>query len=125
MLRELLLSVASGVIVALILQIFGVGRRRNTAPRQPMRNYHYAPPRRRSFFGRVIRLILSVAGGIAIAQAAAPLILRRRFGDFGDYDRYDRVGGFGDISNHVPILVMTVIGTIIVYMVLSIMTRRS
>lgn len=124
MLRELLLSVASGVIVTLILQIFSFGRRRDTAPRQTMRNYHSAPPRRRSVFGRFIRLILSVAGGIAFAQAAAPFILRRRFGEFGGYDRYDRFDRFDGFFEHVPILIMTVIGTIIVYMILSAMTRR-
>lgn len=121
MLRELILSVVSGVIVALILQLFGAGRRRDTVPRQNMRNYNYAPPRRRSFFGRLVRLVLSVGGGIALAQAAAPFILRRRFGEFDDYDRFDRFDGFG---GDIPILVLTVIGTILVYMVLSVLTRR-
>lgn len=128
MLRELLLSVASGVIVALILQIFGFGRRHATVPRQSMRNYNYAPPRRRSAFGRFIRLILSVAGGIALAQAAAPFILGRRFGDYDRFDRYDRYDGFNrfdGFSEHIPIIIMTVIATAVVYMILSAMTRRS
>ncbi len=122
MLRELILSVASGVIVAVVMQVFGFGNgRREVAPRQNMRNYNYAPPKRRSFFGRFVRLILSVLGGIAFAQAAAPFILRRGFGEFERFDRFDRFDGWaGDI----PILVLTVVGTIVVYMILSALTRR-
>jgi hypothetical protein len=121
MIRELILSVVSGVIVALILQMFG-GRRRDTVPRRSVRNHDYAPPpRRRSLFGKMIRLVLAVAGGIAFAQVAAPFLFRRRFGDFGGFDRFDNLGG---LSEHLPILVLTVIGTIVVWIFLSTVTRR-
>ncbi len=121
MIRELILSVVSGVIVALILQMFGGGRR-DTVPRQSVRNRSYAPPpRRRSLFGRMIRLVLAVTGGVAFAQVAAPFLFRRRFGDFGGFDRFDHLGG---LSGHLPILVLTVIGTIVVWIFLSAVTRR-
>ncbi len=127
MLRELLLSVASGVIVTLILQIFGMGGGgRVGAPRQTMTSY--APlPRRRSFIGGVFRLVLAVVGGVALAYAAAPFVFARRFGEYGGYERYDRfdrLDGFRGIASHAPILILTVIGTIIVWVVLSAMTRR-
>jgi hypothetical protein len=123
MLRELLLSVASGVIVTLILQIFGMGGGRVGAPRQTMTSY--APlPRRRSFVGGLFRLVLAVIGGVALAYAAAPFVFARRFGDYGSYERYDRFEGFRSIASHAPMLILTVIGTIIVWVVLSAMTRR-
>lgn len=97
MIRELILSVASGVIVAFILQMFGGGRR-DTALRPASRSYNYVQPRRRSFFGRLVRLILSVAGGIAFAQAVAPFILRRRYGGFDRFDRFDGLDGLSALT---------------------------
>ena len=125
MLKELIISVVSGLIIALILQLFGVGRGRDTAPRQSqnIRNYNHAPPRRRSFFGRIVRLVLSVTAGIAFAQAVAPMILRRRFRDFDGYDRFN-FDGVETLSNFAPIIILTVIGTAIAYMILSALTRR-
>ncbi len=124
MLRELLLSVASGVIVAVILQIFGFGRRREAVTRAPSRSARYAPPRRRSFFGRIMRLLVAVAGGIALAQSIAPFLLPRRFGVYGEYDRFDRYDDYGSLAVDAPILVLTMISTAIVYIVLSALTRR-
>ena len=126
MLKELIISVVSGIIVALVLQMFGVGRRREAAPRQNqnVRNYNYAPPRKRSFFGRVIRFSLSVIAGIAFAQSAAPFILRRDFGDFDRYDRFDRFDGMDGLAGFAPIIILTVIGTALAYMILSVLTRR-
>jgi hypothetical protein len=127
MIKELLLSVVSGVIVAVILQMFGGGNgRRDAAPRQSMRNYNVAAPRpRRSLFGRFIRLVIAVGGGIALAQIAAPFILRRRYRDFdGGYDRFDGFDGIDSIAPYLPMIGLTVIGTILVYMILSAMTRR-
>lgn len=138
MLRELILSVASGVIVALIMQIFGFfGRRRRApAPRPAVKSYDYAPPpapQRRSFSGRVVRFVLSVIGGIALAQTAAPFLIRRGFADFDRHDRhdrfdrfndYDRFNGFDGWTNDIPILGLTILGTIICYMILSVLTRR-
>jgi hypothetical protein len=116
MLRELIVSVVGGLIIALILQTFGRNRRRETAPHQTMNMYNTAPPpRRRSFFGVLMRLLFAVAGGIAIAQAAAPFLFRRGFRDF---DRFD--GAIPDIR----ILALTVGGTILVWMILSVFTRR-
>ena len=117
MLRELILSVVSGVIVALILQLFR-GRQRDRVPQQAVHNPRYVPTRRRGFLGRVFRLIFAVIGGIAFAQAAAPIFLRRRFGDYDGFDRFD------GLSVHLPVLALTVIGTIIVWIVLSAITRR-
>jgi hypothetical protein len=126
MLKELIISVVSGLIIALILQLFGVGNSGNTAPRQSqsIRNYNYAPPKRRSFFGRLVRLVLSVVAGIAFAQAAAPFIMRRQFGDFDRYERFDRFDGVEGLANFAPIIILTVIGTAIAYMILSALTRR-
>jgi hypothetical protein len=108
--------------------VFRFGRARSApAPRQSMR-YYEAPPRRRgSFFGGLLRLIFSAAGGIALAYAVAPFIFGRSFRDYGDYDRYDRFDGFGGLEgilNHTPMLILTVVATIIVWAFLSALTRR-
>lgn len=129
MLRELLLSVASGIIVAVVLQIFRRRDRRDEPVRQMAGNVRYAPPRRRqgSIFGGLVRFVLAIAGGIALAYAAAPFILPRRFRDWGDYDGYDRYDGFRglqDITSNAPMLMLTVFGTIVCWMVLSAMMRR-
>jgi len=132
MLKELILSVISGVIVALILQLFGAGRRRETAPRQSMRNVRYETPRRRSFLGRLVRLVLAVGGGLVFAQAAAPFVMRRlaafddgeRFERFERFDRFERLDGVDGVAVHWPVIALTVIGTIVVYMLLSALTRR-
>ncbi|NJM36114.1 MAG: hypothetical protein HC850_17085 [Rhodomicrobium sp.] len=124
MLRELIISVASGIIVALVLSLFGLGGRGRSGPSQSMRNYNYAAPRRRSFFGRIVRFVLAVAGGLAFAFFAAPFILGRRFGDYDGYSRFDRFDGYDGIASHVPMLILTVIGTVIVWGLLSALTRR-
>jgi hypothetical protein len=125
MLKELLLSIVSGVIVAVILQVFRFGRSRSEAgPRQSV-GYHAAPARRGgSFFGGLLRFFLAVAGGIALAYSVAPFIFGRRFRDFGDYDRFDRFDGFDGIVSHAPMLILTVVATIIVWALLSALTRR-
>lgn len=125
MLRELLLSIVSGVIVAAILQVFRFGRSRSeAAPRRSM-SYHAAPARRGgSFFGGLLRFFLAVAGGIALAYSVAPFIFGRRFRDFGGGDRFDRFDGFDGLAAHAPMLILTVIATIIVWVLLSALTRR-
>jgi hypothetical protein len=128
MLKELLLSVVSGIIVALILQVFRFGRSRSQAgPRQAM-SYHAAPARRGgSFFGGLLRFGLAVAGGMALAYSVAPFIFGRRFRDFGDggrFDRFDPFDGFDGIASHAPMLILTVVATIIVWALLSALTRR-
>ena len=129
MIKELLISVASGVIVALILQMFRLGgSSRASAPRQTM---YGAPPPRRSG-GGFFRFVLAVIGGIALAYAAAPFVLEARYGggrrwdgprgryfDSGYYDR-----GFDGIFGLPPLLVLTIICTIIVWVLLSAMRRR-
>lgn len=127
MLKELIISVVSGVIVAVLLQMFGGrGDRREPAPRQSMQTYSYNPaPPRRSGFGRFIRLILAVGGGIVLAQMVAPFILRRRYRDFdGGYDRFDGFDGIHSISPYLPMIGLTIASTILVYMLLSALTRR-
>ena len=139
MMKELLISVASGVIVALILQMFRSGGR--SEPRQMRQSIPaYAQPRRRSGIGGLFRFILAVAGGVFLAGAAAPYVLgflhegggrggRGRFHDGGGqgwfnsgyYDGPDRFDGIFGLP---PMLVLTVIGTIIVWALLSAMTRR-
>ncbi len=122
MLRELLLSIASGVIVAVILQVFRLGGRGNGGMSQSMNTYNTARPRRGgSFFGGLVRLVLAVAGGMALAYSAAPFILPRRFRDYGGGDRFD---GFEGISAYTPMLILTVVGTIIVWMLLAAIMRR-
>jgi hypothetical protein len=138
MMKELLMSVASGVIVALLLQIFRFGGR--TEPRQMRQSIpSYAPARRRSGIGGLFRFILAVVGGLFLAGAAAPYVLgflqggggrggRGRYYDGGHgwfnsgyYDGPDRFDGIFGLP---PMLVLTVIGTIIVWALLSAMTRR-
>ena len=118
MLKELLLSIVSGVVVAVILQVFRFGRSSSEAvPRQSMGD-HAAPTRRSSsFFGGLFRFILAVAGGIGLAYSVAPFILRRRYRDFGG-------DGFDGLAAAAPMLVLTVVATIIVWALLSALTRR-
>jgi len=136
MLKELLISVASGIIVALILQMFRLGGSRSSGPRQTM---YGAPPARRSGGGGFFRFILAVIGGIALAFFAAPFVLealhggggrggwggggRGRFYDGGGPGGYFDRGG-DSIFGLPPMLVLTIIGTIVVWMVLSAFRRR-
>ena len=123
MLRELLLSIVSGIIVAVILQAFRFGRsRREAGPRQSM-SYHAVPERRGGFFGGLVRFVLAVAGGIALAYSVAPFILRRRYRDFGG-DGFDGFDGFDGLAQAAPMLILTVFATIIVWALLSALTRR-
>lgn len=132
MLKELLMSVASGVIVAMVLQMFRLSGGSSRAPRQTM--YAAAPPRRRG--GGFFRFLLAVAGGLVLAVATAPFVLQflhggrsgrrffdgdgpRRFFDSGYYDR-----GYDGIFGLPPLLVLTIIGTVFVWMLLSAMSRR-
>jgi hypothetical protein len=137
MLKELLVSVASGIIVALVLQMFRLSGNRDTGPRQSIRAYA-PPPRRRSGIGGLFRFVLAVAGGVFLAGAAAPYVLqalhggrdggRGRFYDGGgrwfDSGYYDSPDRFDGIFGLPPMLVLTVIGTIIVWALLSALTRR-
>jgi hypothetical protein len=125
MLRELLVSIISGIAVTLILGIFRFGGGRQAPePRRSARSQVYAPQRRGSVFGGFLRFVLSVAGGLALAFAAMPFVFGRRFGSFDHYDRFDRFDGFHGITSHAPVLILTVIGTIIVWVLLSGLTRR-
>jgi hypothetical protein len=129
MMRELVVSVVSGVIVAMILGMFRIGGGRAPEPPRQSVRYYEAPQRRSGggFFGGLMRFILSVAGGLALAYAAMPFIFGRSFGRYDGYDRFDRFDrfdGFRDLSSHAPILILTVIGTIIVWSVLSAISRR-
>ena len=131
MLRELLISVVSGIIVALVLQMFRFGGgSRSSAPRQTM---YSAPPRRSG--GGFFRFIIAVAGGLVLAFVAAPFVLdalhggrgggygRGRFYDGGGPGGYFDRGGDA-IFGLPPLLVLTIIGTIIVWVLLSAMSRR-
>jgi hypothetical protein len=139
MMKELLMSVASGVIVALVLQMFRFGGR--AEPRQMRQSMPaYAPaPRRRSGIGGLFRFILAVVGGLFLAGAAAPYVLgflqggggrgpRGRYYDGGhgwfNSGYYDGPNRFDGIFGLPPMLVLTVISTIIVWALLSAMTRR-
>jgi hypothetical protein len=112
MMKELIVSVLSGVIVALILQIFTLGRR--AEPRNVVRaqSARVEESRRRSFAGGLMRFILAVAGGIGLAYAAAPFVLRSA-----------RHHSFGGIE-HGPMLGLTVVATLFVWLLLSSLTRR-
>lgn len=139
--KELLISVASGIIVALVLNMFRIGGGEST-PRHAV----YAAPqpaRRRSGGGGMFRFLLAVAGGLGLAFAAAPFVLGalqgERRGGIGalrarleDYDGprrwmfdsgyYDR--GQDGIFGLPPLLVLTIVCTILVWVLLSAMTRR-
>jgi len=148
MVKELLISVASGVIVALILQMFRFGGR--SEPRQmhqSMPSRAAPPPRRRSGIGGLFRFVLAVGGGLFLAGATAPFVMglfregrggyaRDRYfegsgrGGFdgggrwfnsGYFDSPDRFDGIFGLP---PMLVLTVICTILVWALLSAMTRR-
>jgi energy-converting hydrogenase Eha subunit A len=146
MLKELLISVASGVIVALILQLFRSGGRSEPRPmRQSVSGYAPAP-RRRSGIGGLFRLVFAVGGGIFLAGAAAPFVLgffdEGRGGPRGGYygggrggfdgggrgwfnsGYFDGPDRFDGIFGLPPMLVLTVICTILVWALLSAMTRR-
>jgi hypothetical protein len=117
MLKELVVSIISGIISALILQAF-TGRSGDApAPRQTM-SYQATPARRGGGFAR---FLLAVGGGIGLAYVIAPFLLRRRYRDFGGYDDFDGLEG---LASHAPMLILTVITTIIVWAVLSALTRR-
>ena len=133
MLKELLVSVVSGVIVALILQVFRFGGSggRTSVPRQAVYN---APPPRRSGGGGLFRFVLAVIGGLVLAFAAAPVVLsalhdrhgggfRGRFYDGGGPGGYFDRGGDA-IFGLPPLLVLTIICTIVVWVVLSALRRR-
>ena len=129
MLRELLLSVASGIIVAVVMQIF---RRRDNRVRQVVSSPNYSQPRRRgSVGGGLLRFVLAIAGGLALAYSAAPFILPRRFRDFDDggdrfggRDGFDGFDGIDAITANGPMLILTVVSTIVIWMLLSAMMRR-
>ncbi|MBX2806418.1 MAG: hypothetical protein KTR19_10625 [Hyphomicrobiales bacterium] len=82
-----------------------------------MHNTHNAP-RRRSAMGGMLRLVLSVAGGIALAQTAAPFIFRnsRRGSEF--FERYEA------LTPQIVVIGLTVLGTFIIWMILLAFTRR-
>lgn len=125
MIKELLISVVSGIIVAVILQVFRFGGSSSQAAPRHSASYRSAPPRRSgSFFGGLLRFILAVGGGLVLAYSVAPFIFGRRFRDFGDYDRFDRFDGFDGIASHAPMLILTVLATIIVWALLSALMRR-
>lgn len=125
MLRELVVSIVSGIVVAMILGMFRTGGGRSAPQPRSTARYYEAPPRRNGgFFGGLMRFVLSVAGGLALAFFAMPLLFGRRFGNFDHYDRYDRFDGFHGLTSHAPILILTVVGTIIVWSILSAFTRR-
>jgi hypothetical protein len=122
-LRELFVSVVSGIVVAFVLDLFKRGRDRDRLHSQAIR--HDPPPRRGSFLpGGLTRLSLAVAGGIALAYSIAPLLLGRRLGQFGGYGRFDRYDGYGSLASHLPMIVLTVLGTVVVWALLSVLTRR-
>lgn len=135
MLKELLISVVSGVIVAILLQMFRLGGNRSSGPRQTM--YGSAPPRR-SGGGGMFRFILAVAGGLALAFFAAPFVLEVLHGGGGRGGGYNPRGRFMDgggpggyfdrggdaIFGLPPMLVLTIIGTIFVWLLLSAFSRR-
>jgi hypothetical protein len=129
MLREILLSVASGIIVAVVMQIF---RRRDNRVRQVVSSPNYSQPRRRSSVGGgLLRFVLAIAGGQALAYSVAPFILPRRFRDFdggddrfGGRDRFDGFDGIDAITANGPMLILTVVSTIVIWMLLSAMMRR-
>ena len=140
MLKELVISVVSGVVVAVILQMFGRrggDRSRGSAPRQAM--YASAPPPARSGGGGFFRFALAVVGGLILAFAVAPMVLdamngggrgwggggggRGRFYDGGGPGGYFDRGGDG-ILGLPPLLVLTIVGTVIVWVLLSAMKRR-
>jgi len=143
MMKELLISVASGVIVTLILQMFrlGGGSREPRQMRQAMPSYA-PPPKRRSGIGGLFRFVVAVAGGLFLAGAASPFVLGMLHGGRGGggghgrfYDRgggggwfnsgyYDSPDRFDGIFGLPPLLVLTVICTILVWVLLSAMTRR-
>jgi hypothetical protein len=141
MMKELLVSVASGVIVALLLQMFRFGGR--TEPRDMRQSMpRHAPPRRRSGIGGLFRFILAVVGGLLLAGAAAPYVLPFLHGGRGgprggfyggsggrghgwfNSGYYDGPDHFTGIFGLPPMLVLTVIGTIVVWLFLSALTRR-
>ncbi len=90
---------------------------------------------RRSGVGGFFRFIFAVVGGLIIAVAAAPFVLgalhggrswsgpRGRFLDGGP-GFFDGNRGGEAIFGLPPLLVLTIIGTIIVWVVLSALRRR-
>jgi hypothetical protein len=146
MLKELLISVVSGIVVALVLQMFRLGgeRRERDSSRLQHRasNIAQAPQvRRRSGGGGFGRFVMAVIGGLILAVVAAPFVMdalhghggrgggwggggpRGRFYDGGGPGGYFDRGGDG-IFGLPPLLVLTIICTIIIWVLLSAMRRR-
>jgi hypothetical protein len=142
MMKELVISVVSGVIVAMILQMFRAGGRSEPRQMRQATPSYAPPPKRRGGIGGLFRLLLAVAGGVFLAGMASPFVLgilhggrggggRGRYWDGGGggqgwfnsgyYDSPDRFDGIFGLP---PMLVLTVICTILVWALLSAMTRR-
>jgi hypothetical protein len=101
--------------------------------------YAAAPPRRRGG-GGMFRFLLAVAGGLGLAYAAAPFFLRylhgggRWGGPRGRYDDYDGPSrwfnsgyydrGYDGIFGLPPLLVLTIVCTIVVWVLLSALSPR-
>ncbi|MEM9030269.1 MAG: hypothetical protein AAGC70_18060 [Pseudomonadota bacterium] len=72
-LTELIVSIVGGVATAIILAAFSGRRRAET----PTAHQAQSPaPRSRSVFGDLLRLLVAVAGGIAIAMVGGRILIQ-------------------------------------------------
>ena len=97
--KEFLLSILSGVVVAIIVALIAPGGRGATHPQTQSREPDV--PRRGSITGTLLRFLIAAAGGVGIAYAAA----------------HQRIA-------HTSILLLAVAGTILVWLLLSALLRR-
>jgi len=70
--NELIVAIVGGVITAIILEFFGRPRQATDARMIAIQN----PGRRESLVDQLVRLILAVAGGIAIALIGGRLLIQ-------------------------------------------------
>ena len=105
-LTELLVSIVGGVVTAAILAMFSRSGKSGAAVETAVPS---APaPRRGSFFADLLRLVLAVAGGIAIALIGGRILIQ-----------------MGVVPRGLPTrLGLLVLGTVICWMLLSIGRRR-
>ena len=105
-LNELIVSIVGGVITALILGMFS--RKNNNAINAQQSVPVDAPRKGSSVFGDLFRLILAVAGGVAIAMIGGRILIQA-----------------GLIPRGLPSrLGLLIVGTVICWLILTIGRRR-
>lgn len=105
---ELLISVFGGIITALVLEMMGRGGSSRGQVSQSRAATPSGEGRGESMIGGLIRVILAVAGGLAIAMLGGRMLIQAGIMPKGQGGR----------------LILLVVGTALIWMLLSIARRR-